>query len=364
MELDGRIRWLALALPVALAAAATVARPAPPGVLAAGPAAGGTCASGAGFRGYDVPSPAWYRLDPLLDGGGTLAGQQLTVGRGQARWSWALPAESFAFGPVGGRVLVGDDDGRRSRLRTFDTAGGCWTSLAASADVIRSAVLTQDGTRIYEHRVERTDRHDLGVWTRQLGVAPTVTTRVLDGIAPDADRGPTFTTTVLVADDGRVVVSSCGERVCRTRVADPASGSVASVAETGPAAGVIGDRLVALEAFDGLPCALDLVDLASGAATRLDDAGGGAVVVPGSSDTIVLAEGGGIGVVRLGGQTADAAVPGTAGFAPIPRTSTATSGVESPLGRVAVAPGGRVTDPSAIRFLDPSALQLTDEVLP
>lgn len=365
MELGGRIRWLALALPVALAAAATLARPAPPGVMAAGSSAGNACASGAGSGSGDAWSPAWYRLDPLLDAGGTLAGQQLTVGRGLASWSAALPAESFASGPIGGRVLVGDDDGRRSRLRTLDTVRGCWTVIATSADVIRSAVLTSDGARVYEHRVERATRRDLGVWERVLGAAPAVTTRLLEGVTPDAEHGPTFTTSVLVADDGRVVVSSCGLRACRTRVADPASASVASVAGTGPAAGVIGDRLVALEACDGLPCALDAIDLASGTATRLDDAGGAAVVVPASPDAVVLADSGGLGVLHLGGQTADASVPGTAGLAPLPGTSTAASGVESPRGRVAVAPGGRVTDPAAVRFLDLSALQLTDdEVLP
>ena len=365
MELGGRIRWLALALPVALAAATTLARPAPPGVMAVGSLTGRACTSAAGTGGGDAPSPVWYRLDPMLDATGTLAGQRLTAGRGRASWSMVLPPESFASGPVGGRVLVGDDDGQRTRLRVLDAARGCWTVLATSVDVIRSAVLTPDGTRVYEHRVERATRRDLGVWERELDTAAAGTTQVLAGVAPDAAHGPTFTTSVLAASDGRVVVSSCGERACRTRVADPATGRVADVAATGPAAGVIGDYLVAFEACDGLPCALDAIDIASGTATRLDDADGAAVVVPDSAGAVVLADSGGLGVVRLGAQTADAAVPGTAGLAPLPATSTAVSGVESPRGRVAVAPDGRVTDPAAVRFLDPAALQLTDwEELP
>ena len=64
---------------------------------------------------------AWYRLDPVLDEHGSLAGQRLTVGLvgGPARHLDLAP-ESFVSGPVGGVVLVGDDDGTESRLRLLD----------------------------------------------------------------------------------------------------------------------------------------------------------------------------------------------------------------------------------------------------
>ncbi len=76
-----------------------------------------------------VPPPAgtaWFRLEPVLDRAGTLAGQRLTLGLvGATPRSVDLPPESFASGPVRGRVLVGDDDGSRSRLRVVDVARGC-----------------------------------------------------------------------------------------------------------------------------------------------------------------------------------------------------------------------------------------------
>jgi hypothetical protein len=371
MELAGRIRWLALVAPVALAVAATLGRPAPPGAQAARPPAepaasppvDRACAADLDRGTAGAAGGAWYRMEPVLDAGGTLAGQRLTVGRGGASWSVSLPPESFASGPVGGRVLVGDDDGRRSRLRTLDAARGCWSDVGATSDVVRSALLVPGG-RVFEHRVERTTRQDLGVWERDPAAGLRGVSALLAGLPDDAGYGPTFTTSLLAAPDGRLVVSSCGIRACRTRVVDPASGRTASVARTGPAVGLAGGRLVALEACEGLPCTLASFDLASGAATPLDDVDGPAVVAPDATGTVVVADDGGLGVLELDAPTLDAAVPGTSGLAPLLAASTADSGAEPQSGRIAVAPGGRVTDPSAIRFLDPSALQLTEEVLP
>src|SRR5450759_4222009 len=88
--------------------------PCPPGIAAA---------SGGGA--------AWFSLDPDLDPEGSVAGQRLTLGDlagGPAR-RLDLPPESFASGPVAGRILVGDDDGRMSRLRVVDVAAGCVTEI-------------------------------------------------------------------------------------------------------------------------------------------------------------------------------------------------------------------------------------------
>ncbi len=366
MELARRFQWLALTLPVVLAAGATLARPAPPGALGAGRLPDRACpASVASEAGSPAGKPAWYRLESVLDAGGTLTGQRLTVGRGTTRWSDVLPPESFATGPVGGRVVVGDDDGQRSRLRLLDTVRGCWTALGTEADVVRSAVLAPDGTRVYEHRVERGTRRDMGVWQRELGARADGSVSVLAALAPDTAYGPTYTTSLLAAEDGRVVVSACGERVCRTRVLDPSTGAVARTDGTGPAAGLAGDRLVALAACDGLPCTLEAVDLASGSTTLLGEADGPAVALPDGSGLVVLVDDGGLGVARAGTGAGEGAIPGTAGLAPVGVASTSRSGIETPRGCVAVAPGGVVADPSAVRFLDPAALQFTaGEVLP
>jgi hypothetical protein len=314
-------------LPVALAATAALIRPAPPGAVAAGPLPTRACPSSLDdAAGAARGAPAWYRLDPVLDATGTLSGQHLVVGRGGARWSEDLPPESFASGPVGGRVLVGDDDGNRSRLRAFDTAQGCWTSLGEEPSVIRSALLATAST-VYEHRVDRVSRQDLGVWRRAIGAGAAPATLALSGLLASAADGPTYATSLLVAEDGRLVVGACGERACRTRVLDPGSGSVATVDGIGPALAVSGQQLVARAVCDALPCPLVGVDLQTRVSRRL--------------------------AASLG-----------SGLEPVPATSTADSGIETPPGELAAAPDGRVDDPADVQLID-AATQLTaGEVLP
>ncbi len=367
MELARRTRWIALTLPVALAAVAALARPAPPGVLAAGPQPERACAQAPDMDGNSTTvadgSP-WYRLDPMLDAKGSLVGRTLTAGRGSVRWTAELPPESFASGPVGGRVLVGDDDGRRSRLRLFDTGRGCWTTVATEASVIRSALLTADASGLYEHRVDRATRRDLGVWQRD-GRAPNATRQILPGLDSVAEYGPTFSTTLLLADDGQLAVSSCGERACRTRVVDPATGATSRASGTGPAAAVLSGRLLVLEACDGLPCPVRSIDLASGESSALGAAMGSAVLAAGGSGLVVFPGERGLRIATTRGAAAISDVPGSSGLAPVPRTSTSESGFEAPRGRVAVAPGGSVADPALVRLLDPATLQITaGEVLP
>jgi hypothetical protein len=353
---------MALSLPVVLAGAALVGRPWPPGALATGP--GGAHACGAESA-VAVEAAAWYRIEPVLDTGGTLVARQLTVGRGAARWSATMAAESFASGPVGGRVLVGEDDGRASRLRLLDTASGCWTALGTVTDVVRSGIIGLDGTAVFEHRVERSSRRDLGVWRRDLGAAARAARAVLPGLDPDPVYGPTFSTSLVAAADGRLLVSACGERACRTRVVDPAAGAVSSIGGTGPAVGLAGDALVALDACDGLPCPLVEVDMRSGTRVPIELAQGQAAVSAAAGGAAIVAGADGLRVLGLGASAPGRVVPNTTGMAPLVAASTVDSGFEAPAGRVAVAPGGRVDDPSAVRLLDPVALQLSaGEVLP
>ena len=192
-------------------------------------------------RAGDVPigaaaGPAWYRLDPLLDERGSLTGQRLTVGLvgGPAR-HLVLAPESFASGPVDGRlVLVGDDDGAESRLRLLDVARGCETAVDREAEaVIRGALLAPDGSAVWEHRVNRVTRADEGIWRRPVAGDPSE--RVLPGLPANGRFGPTFVTELSWAADGRLGISSCGERACRTRVMDPATGSYGRVRGYGPA---------------------------------------------------------------------------------------------------------------------------------
>ena len=289
----------------------------------------------------------WYRLEPLLDRTGTLSGRTLTLGIGEtAGRSLVLAPESFASGPVSGIVLTGEDDGTASHLRLLDVARGCATAVAEEADVIRSATLAADGQTLYEHRVDRMTREDLGVWRRSLDGGAG---RVLAGLAPDRRLGPTFSTTLVLAADGRLTVSSCAPAGCRVRVLDPASGAVTLVREVGTGLGTIGETLIAREACPGLPCPVVSVDLASGRrsilaawvfAAAIGGRAGDRLVVETAGDRFAVVELAGAGVTRMAG-------PGM----PLFRGSAATAGAEGPPGTIALVPrdwsGGR-----GIRLLD------------
>jgi hypothetical protein len=228
------------------------------------------------------PSPGtWYRIDPALSDGARV-GQRLAVGRSGERGTrtLGLAAESFAAGPFGGTILVGSDDGTRSRLSLVDVARACAWVLAESTDVVRTASLAPDGATIFEHRVDRRTRVDLGIWRRALD-GSTPPDRVLPPIAPDARFGPTWLTDLAWSDNGRrLAVQSCGEVACRVRVLDPNGGETRLVAHPamGDMVGLSGDRLVAHGACRGLPCALLSLDINGGPTVTLDRAAGQAVL--------------------------------------------------------------------------------------
>ena len=199
---------------------------------------------------------AWFRLDGIVDDAGTLTGQRLTLGRiGAGGRSIDLPPESFATGPWDGRVLVGADDGARSRLSLVDVAAGCATVVAEEDQVVRAALVTPDGSAMVAHRVDRATRADLGVWHVPLdggGVR-----RLIAGLAADARYGRTFSTELRWAPDARLAVTACGETRCRTRLVDTLSGKVSPVGPTGPVIGVTADgAVIAHEPCGGFPCAI------------------------------------------------------------------------------------------------------------
>lgn len=223
----------------------------------------------------------WYRIDPVLETG-TRTGQRLVLGLAGARDTRALDldAESFAAGPFGGATLIGTDDGRRSRLSLVDAARGCAWPLVTSADVVRTATLTPDGTTLVEFRVDRKTRADLGVWQRALD-GSTGPSRVLPPITADARFGPTWITAFVWSEDGRsLAVQSCGEIACRVRILDPRDGGMRLVADPGlgDLVGLDARRLVAHGACRGLPCPLVSMDTVTGTTLVLDPAAGQAVL--------------------------------------------------------------------------------------
>lgn len=227
-----------------------------------------------------APIGAWYRIDPVLIDG-VWSGQRLTLGRagGERPWQLDLDAESFASGPLGGTVLVGTDDGVASSLRLFDLGAGCRWDLATTRDVIRHATLSPDLRSIYEHRVDRRSRADLGVWRRPLdGGAPA---RMVSPAEPDPRFGPTWRTDLSWSTDGRtLIVETCGEVACRFRLVDEDGRArrFAPDPSVGDAVGLIGDRLVAHGACRGLPCPLLSIDLGTGRTSVLERSAGHAVI--------------------------------------------------------------------------------------
>jgi hypothetical protein len=223
--------------------------------------------------------------------------------------------------------------------------------------VIRSAVLAADGRSLYQHRVDRRTRADLGVWQQALGDgrhAAGKAVQVLPGLAADAAHGRTFTTELLIAPDGRLVVSSCGLEACRDRVLDPSSGTVGLVERIGSGLGVVGDRLIARDVCPGDPCAVLAVDLPSGGRTVVTERASAAAVDGGS--LVYEADGGRVASLDL--ATGRTSGPIEAGGVPIRRGSLAQAGAEVPGGSVGLAPGGRPTA-TGTRVLDVGSMTST-----
>lgn len=314
---------------------------------------------------------AWYRLDPVIEAG-TRTGQRLDVGRiGGTAWSLMLEPESFATGPTDGQVVVGSDDGRHSTVSVVDVGRGCATPVATTRDVIRRAVLAPDGASIYEFRVRRGDRADLGVWRRTLGEA--ASQRVLSPIPADPAFGITWTTDLAWSTDGTALaVTSCGQVACRIRVLDTTTARVRTVADPqfGGFVGLADDRVVVRGACHGLPCSLVAVDLRDGATRILNEAAGLATLVVGEDGQAVVvheldAGGGALQAITLNG-IAGQAFTAADGLRPVSRLDG--SGADVPPGWLVLAPDGQLPstpgmDARSHRLADGRTHRL-DEVLP
>jgi hypothetical protein len=299
--------------------------------------------------GEEPRTAAWYRIDPRLDEHGTLVGQRLVAGGGPERRSRTvdLAAESFAAGPFGDVVLTGSDDGRQSALRLIDLAAGCSTTIAAERDVIRRATVDPAGFAVYEFRVARTDRADLGVWRRPLDVAARPD-RVLPPIAPDERFGPTYLTELSWSLDGsRLVVQSCGQAACRSRVLDIATGDVVTLddPDLGDAIGLAGDHLVSYLACRGMPCPIVAIELDSGARNEVTEAAGFAALVATDDGPRIVYEPGDAldGSLRVADATGRdrGRLDGDPGLRLVPGPLRAAAGVDAPAGWLSLAPDGR-----------------------
>jgi hypothetical protein len=285
------LRWIgpgivalgAVALVTSAAVGAGVRPWAPSACL--GPPSSGTmdAREGTASAPRDMRGAPWFRLDPVLDGAGTLYGQRLVIGLDGERTTRTLdlPAEAFAAGPFGRVVLIGSDDGTTSRLRALDVAKGCAWALSDERDVIRRATVDPAGSAIYEMRVDRATRADLGVWRRPID--DTNTARLVLGPPPvDSRFGRTFSTGFSWdLAGGRLAVQSCGELACRIRViAEDGDDTVAlETPDLGPILGLDGDHVVSYEACRGFPCPIVATDLRDHSRRVLAPAAGLAVMI-------------------------------------------------------------------------------------
>ena len=230
----------------------------------------------------EVPLQPWYRLDPRLDESGALAGQRLSFGLDRERTArfMDLAPEAFAAGPFGRIVLIGTDDGNETQLQALDIAADCVAQVARERDVVRRATIDPTGQTIYEMRVDRATRADLGIWARRLdgSAAPHL---ILEPIAADARFGRTYSTEFAWDLAGnRLAVQSCGEAACRTRVLNVVDGNVATVAEAdlGTMIGLDGSSLISYQACPGFPCAIVGVDVGGGERAFIATSGSAAVL--------------------------------------------------------------------------------------
>lgn len=310
----------------------------------------------------EVRAEPWYRLDPVLDGDGALRGQRLVAGIGGRRGGMpagVLARESFAAGPFGGIVLVGSDDGAASRLHAFDPSDGCAWLLATERAVIRRATIDPAATSIYETRVDRASRVDLGVWRRPLdGAGPA--SQVLPPLPVDDRFGRTFSTTLTWDATGRrLAVQACGEVACRTRVLDPATGDSLTVDDDrlGTLIGLDDARLISHGACRGLPCPIVTTTFAAEASQVLvPDAGPGAVIATPDGPRLVHEVAGAhdrrLRLVALDGSAASDLGPLPDGLQLVV-PGAGDSGTTLPAAWVLLAPEGRLPADAA-----PSTLRL------
>jgi hypothetical protein len=306
----------------------------------------------------------WFRLDPLVDQSGSLAGQRLTAGAvgAEPAATLDLDAESFAAGPLDGQIVVGTDDGRRSRIAVIDATSGCIAARFETDGLVRRALLDPDDDAVIEFRLDRRSRADLGIWRRPLSGG---NGSLIADPLPDNDRlGRIFSTELAWSTErDRIVVTSCGEAACLVRVIDPGDGSVETIddAAIGEAIGLSGSTLVAYGGCPALPCDIVGRDLETGRTRILaESAGLATLAISGEGPALVFEDVSnrtGVAVARLDG--ARIGTTGLDGLRLVPAPHRAGGAIEAPPGFVAVGADGR---PSA-SGVDDRLLRLTDRRL-
>ncbi|HJP88222.1 MAG TPA: hypothetical protein VJ850_04240 [Candidatus Limnocylindrales bacterium] len=290
-------RWLVA--PLAFLAIGLLLSRFQPGAEAGGrtaPPKAGACAGAAPVgRPVDAASFAaghgtWWRVTETLDANGRLTGRTLFAGRA-AKTTLTLPlgTESMARGPVGGLLVITNDDGRSSEIRLIDVAKGCAWLAHRDENVVRSAIFDPGSGAIYAHLVQRETRIDLGVFKVAGDDPDTALERVVEPLAPQPDLGPIWATELRLNDDGTALaVQSCSDQGCMTRVVALAAfgrpitivrgNAKDSTNSQGSIIGFAGSRIITWAFCAGMPCPIQAWTAGSGKPTNLVDRAVGAGV--------------------------------------------------------------------------------------
>jgi hypothetical protein len=326
-----------------------------------GPPALTACAAAPAIGPAAAAQPGtFFKTEARLDATGTLVGQRLYIGAGGQSTAWGdLPAESSATGPIGGVIVVAEDDGAHSTVRLAMASGACWTTIHTTTSVVRRAIIDPADGSVLLHLVARTARADLGVWRMASPGAQPV--QVLEPLPAGLALGPVWATDLQLDPAGRMLaVQSCLDRACVTRIVDLAATNRPAIVirgqQQGPMLGFAGDRLVTWAACDGFPCGVLAWDLAASSATQLVADASAAAVTGDGRLLLAILDGPGAVVVDLATGQVKSLHGLAAGDRPIATGGLAGSGLE--VGPDQLAVGQRAGDPHAIR---PSA---AGEVLP
>jgi hypothetical protein len=162
----------------------------------------------------------------VLDARGWLSGHRLEIA---GRSPLALGRGAFLDGPFEDRYVVGDIAAGRSRLRVVDAARACVEADIAVDGLVFTATIDPAGGRLYHDLVAPRTRADMGVWRRPLdGNGPGQ--RILAPLPADAPPGRIWAKNLAWGLRGELAAQACGERVCMTRIVDPAGGAVRTLA--------------------------------------------------------------------------------------------------------------------------------------
>ena len=331
--------------------------PPPAGACAASPIA--TNAAGKPRR--EVGPGSWWTISDRLDDKGAMAGRQLAAGRGGATAvTLDLGIESAASGPIGGVVVVTNDDGRRSEIRLVSAVDGCSWRVEGVDDVVRGAILDPGDGSVLAHLVDRETRADLGTWRYGVGAALAKPILVAPPLMAAADDPVWVTDLRLDHTNTTLAVQSCAGEGCLTRVFDlrqPARAPIELKGGQGPLVGWSNGRIITWAACSMLPCSIQQWDVVrDGKPSVVHELAEAAALTPDGRYLLAAVESQAGRTLRIDLATgARALVKGiSAGELPIAAGPTATGGFQGTpdeVGLIAFGANPRSFRPSAAEVI-------------